>query len=791
MTKLHIIHRNTKESSAVEKFSICCQTNLSIPSAPHETPAEFRELHRSPWKRARQNNEIYERSVKRAKVIEVVVKDEVDIMDNGVRYFPVNLSCGGCPTSLNTTDNNEEVGTKLQGIKVKSTRLVPRMRAKRRVADSRKLPFKKTPVENPKIRPNSLPTTKSDIGQKQPVCSKDSKRKPVGKLTLCEEVSESLYRCATCGRTYTDQKILDRHMTSHKRTATSKVLRGKRHLIDSAKDSSKRLASDSGKSQVSRTMSREKFPKVIGLKQPIVFDSSRKFKCQKCKYSSNSPQEFWLHIKGCITDEYITKCCFCSKKFPRTYNCNRALSKHIERMHCVRKCLSCSSLVSQVARQSHSLSHMSQNDKNCYLCDFSSDRVSNLGKHISERHFESTEILDVSSIPDSNGYFHCSLCDYQTYKFNTMPTHYTENHDTKSSENRHHEIPSDKDRHITNMLSPMKSDGEVYTGEFKAGDSYKDFLEAPKHNSNVFECPGCNKEFNSMCKLWDHAQSSCAWTMSPKKCCFCPKAVNDRLGLERHVKRSHFMRKCDSCDKLLSQLDALPHLESHGLKKLDNKFLCYGCHLTFTKKQDLLSHVVSEHLHITKIFDSTALLTHSEKGDAQWQCVKCNITFDRKYILMKHRSKEHQIVPYDEIITSKTTTQSTSRKGPPSSSKGGHCPKLKQSSKEKSLIIPCLSADDQPNIMKLKSRLEIKKSGVKNANSSISTHVDNGEESLQSLDFSCKICGHCMTSPSALYSHIRRLHHDSLGSRKVEAMHMLCKRGFMIKNTKLKGKSLS
>ena len=68
---------------------------------PNETPAEFSEIRRSPWKRAKQDNEIYEHAVKRAKVNEIVVKDEADIMESEMQYFPIHLSCGACPTSNN------------------------------------------------------------------------------------------------------------------------------------------------------------------------------------------------------------------------------------------------------------------------------------------------------------------------------------------------------------------------------------------------------------------------------------------------------------------------------------------------------------------------------------------------------------------------------------------------------------------------------------------------------------------------------------------------------------------
>ena len=117
---------------------------------PNETPALFRELHRSPWKRAKQDKEIYEQSVKRAKVIEVVVKGEADIMDSEMRYFPVKISCGACPSSNTSRCSVGKLKTGLDVPKLDIAKSRQTMRAVRRVADSRKIPVKKIHLKDNK-----------------------------------------------------------------------------------------------------------------------------------------------------------------------------------------------------------------------------------------------------------------------------------------------------------------------------------------------------------------------------------------------------------------------------------------------------------------------------------------------------------------------------------------------------------------------------------------------------------------------------------------------------------------
>ena len=67
-------------------------------------------------------------------------------------------------------------------------------------------------------------------------------------------------------------------------------------------------------------------------------------------------------------------------------------------------------MISHAAIKAHTSSHMSPNSKNCHICDFSSIGSENLSQHIVRAHFKSTEMLHLSSIPDSVGYYHCDAC---------------------------------------------------------------------------------------------------------------------------------------------------------------------------------------------------------------------------------------------------------------------------------------------------------------------------------------------------------------------------------------------
>ena len=72
---------------------------------------------------------------------------------------------------------------------------------------------------------------------------------------------------------------------------------------------------------------------------------------------------------------------------------------------------------------------MSPNSKNCYICDFSSTGSENLSQHVVCAHFKSTEMLHLSSIPDSVGYYHSDACvAWTTTQISYLKRHYSKIH---------------------------------------------------------------------------------------------------------------------------------------------------------------------------------------------------------------------------------------------------------------------------------------------------------------------------------------------------------------------------
>ena len=69
---------------------------------------------------------------------------------------------------------------------------------------------------------------------------------------------------------------------------------------------------------------------------------------------------------------------------------------------------------------------MSLNGSNCYAC---SAMLQSISKHFVKTHIEATQILDLSSIPDSTGYYCCSVCDrWENRRFFNLKKHYMEYH---------------------------------------------------------------------------------------------------------------------------------------------------------------------------------------------------------------------------------------------------------------------------------------------------------------------------------------------------------------------------
>ena len=586
--------------------------------------------------------------------------------------------------------------------------LTSRMRAARRVSDSLKLPVQSSNLEN-KSKDRS-PRVKHKSKQPKTSVAND------GVLLQLD----SIHCCPICNRAYKDRKILDRHMSSHKRTAISKLLPSKNshikssNLVNSTKSEVIRFTSDDS----SRDVSTSQLP-----------DSTRKFECPRCKCSYSSPDELWSHVRECLTGEGMPMsltipCCFCSLRLEDADK----LLKHIRRMHCARTCMGCSDgkLIAQAATRSHSSNHQSNSTSVCYLCGFISVSLANLGKHIADRHFESTEILDKASIPDSSGYFNCIFCDFKGRAMKGMKHHYSQLHNIElSSSELHSNI---------NPTFTKPDDHRVHNLSLEAYDPAEDLQENPKFESDSFSCCGCDQRFILMSELWDHTQNSCTWVETPSKCCFCLKAVEDRHDLQKHIEAVHFLKRCDSCDNTLSGLDKLSHLDFHGVKMLNNKFQCYGCQVSFPKKQSLLSHVVNEHLHSTNILDSSMIVSQNEKGDVEWKCMQCNVSFTKRYLFIKHRSKEHQCGQFDEI-----NIREPSKPNPPIT-----IPPAKQGRSHKS---------KQPKNKK--------------------------QQPVQSPDLTCKLCGHHMTNGYALLSHVYRRHKDRANlitsSKEIEEMKQLAK----------------
>ena len=349
------------------------------------------------------------------------MKDETDITDSGVRYFPVNISCGNCP---NNSSSNEETETKLFDLKRKSARLTSRMKGGSRS------PYKALDLKK-KTKPKPPVITSAKITNQKISMEPKSEPSPKPAVELIKEEDEpfepgEFYHCGICDRTFSEHGALlhNRLMPTHGKLSVKNDL-----------DVQVPLKPTILPVNVTSTFGLFKSSLPIeGLQHFLPpLDSTKRYKCLKCKHSTTSSDDFWSHLKNCITDEHdlvTQQCCFCQ----HTLQSTNSLLRHIKRVHCVRRCLSCYSLVSQVAAQSHSLKHR-RNGNSCTVCSYSSNLPSNLGKHFSSQHFESTQILDKSAIADAAGNYHCIFCDQFTPGLMTMlKRHYMDAHSSKSDQ---------------------------------------------------------------------------------------------------------------------------------------------------------------------------------------------------------------------------------------------------------------------------------------------------------------------------------------------------------------------
>ena len=507
------------------------------------------------------------------------MKNETDITDSGLSYFPVNISCGNCSGS------NEETETKLFDLKRKSARLASRMEAG--------------------------------------------------------------------GRNLSKSKLL---MDS----------------VAYGTDSSSDIEFED-------------------VKESVIY------KCPKCKYSWTSPECFWSHIKDCLTDEqtFIDRCCFCPKRLKTA----KSLFAHIKRVHCIRKCMSCSVLVSQIETESHCSIHVSSYGSECFACDFQPNSAAGLAKHISDRHFESTQRLDLNVIPNSTGSYSCTFCDHcTTQQISYLRKHYVDHHTSESSLNnagmnhRHEDhLPTEFDT-STSSNSPRVSFSPSEKGlPPNSKNSHKrntniHFEQVDKDKRTVvktppfptlttnalaggsrllnsksqiyglkdavpsfasareFECPICNNhsstspdELRSHIK---HCKFDTHWTASKDRvqCCFCPTKLQNAGRLLKHIDTSHCVLKCLFCSSLVSQVASHSHYLNHmsGL----NEMKCFACNFTASHSMQLGKHIRGRHFRSTRKVDFRSI----PNTGGCYSCTSCGqfdttaISYMKKHYVTHHRN---------------------------------------------------------------------------------------------------------------------------------------------------------
>ena len=442
--------------------------------------------------------------------------------------------------------------------------------------------------------------------------------------------SES-FKCGVCAATFSSRDSLEEHLNEHVPTEIER----------------------NGKLGRRRTASK--------VKESVI---TRPFKCHLCPKAFRNGSGLDSHVRT-HTGEKLFSCDVCQESFMY-----RARLERHKRIHTGEKPFYCHTCQKDFANkqilEEHLRIHTGEKPFGCDQCGKRFRKVADLNKH-------SNTHLDMSQRP-----YQCTLCPMGFIQKRYLNLHLMNHKGEKPHQcgecGKKFLRPDTLRRHMVSHSSERPFNCPICQKAFKSKEDIRGHMAV--HNDDTpFQCDICGHQSKSKYLAKQH---KLIHTDVQIKCTMCPKVFRHKATLEAHMAKhaGEKLFKCDICDmKFFVDTQRKRHVKRHkdlSPPDISKPYICRRCNFYFANKEELRSHLKSEHSG-NKIYscEQCGLVLASKSiykrhmllhvGEKRYECNVCMKRFTERYKLKFHLNTH---VEYEDIVEEQLQNIEEERKGP-------------------------------------------------------------------------------------------------------------------------------